>query len=375
LKAITSDAAGSDLGNTRVINLPQGSAVTLAEALQRAFKEMRPGTDVKIIAPGAGPPEPPKTPELRKSLPEREREPREPRQKQISYYQPVSFVQEPEQKQEKQEKKEEKKGVPVTIMAVGNKLIVTSDDPQALALIQELTRLITTTPVGAGDFEVIKLKYANAGGAAKVLDEAFNGVKPGGGRQQQGLPFPFGGGGGPGGFLQQMLGQGGGNRVENITVVADTSTNSLLVKAKPLDMLTIRRLLRDALDTGETESNAVIRTHTILPGIYERGKDGEYRRLLDAATAEIKVDGKVYRKDKDGKKTPLTDDKGEVVRCDGKTYFSLLVYAQVLDVAGVVREVYRESMNNNSRFGFGTGGGGGAFFGGGFNAGGFGNAT
>src|SRR5439155_23042053 len=147
-------------------------------------------------------------PELRKSLPE-PREPREPREKQISYYyqEPISFVQEPEKKPETG-KKEEKKGAPVTITAFGNKLIVTSEDPQALALIQELTRMITTTSANAGDFEVIKLKYTNAVDAARVLDEAFNGVKPGGGRggpQPGGLPFALPGGG-PGGFLGQVLG-------------------------------------------------------------------------------------------------------------------------------------------------------------------------
>src|SRR5262249_37277676 len=85
---------------------------------------------------------------------------------------------------------------------------------------------------------------------------------------------------------------GGGNtpRVERIRVVADTTTNSLLVKANPLDMLTIRLLLTRALDTGETDSKAVIRTWIIGP----------------------------------------------------------LKHAHAVDVASVIREVYRESLNNNT---------------------------
>ena len=38
-----------------------------------------------------------------------------------------------------------------------------------------------------------------------------------------------------------------------IRVVAEPTTNSLLVRAKPLDMLTIRRLVTQTLDTTDVE--------------------------------------------------------------------------------------------------------------------------
>src|SRR5262249_14778823 len=81
---------------------------------------------------------------------------------------------------------------PITITAYGNRLVGTSDDPQALATVQELVKLLTTTPPGEGDFAVIHLKNASAEDVAKVLDEAFNGTKPQSNNQNQG--FPFGGG-------------------------------------------------------------------------------------------------------------------------------------------------------------------------------------
>src|SRR5262245_5405211 len=76
LKAITSDAAVD--GNVRIINLDKGSAATLAEALQRVLKDMRPGTDVKVISPGSAPLEP--------RIPERKGATQELREKEISYY-------------------------------------------------------------------------------------------------------------------------------------------------------------------------------------------------------------------------------------------------------------------------------------------------
>jgi hypothetical protein len=134
---------------------------------------------------------------------------------------------------------------PITITAFGNKLLITSDDPTALQTVQELTKLLTQTTGGEGDFQVIKLKMANAAEAAKVLDGAFNGP-----RQQQ----PQQGEGGRGGpFGPATAAPAAPPREDRIRVVADTATNSLLVRASPLDMMTIRRLLDRAIDTGNSE--------------------------------------------------------------------------------------------------------------------------
>jgi type II secretory pathway component GspD/PulD (secretin) len=170
---------------------------------------------------------------------------------------------------------------PVTITVVGNKLFVSSDDPEVLMLVNELYRLLTQSP-GEGDFKVIKLKNANAQVAAQILDEVFNGPRQtqqgggnrqgggGGNRQGGGGGNPFGGGGGGNPFG----GGGGGNnpaanffgplanqnaqlpatpRQDRIRIVADPNTNMLMVRASPLDMITIRNLLDKAIDTGEVD--------------------------------------------------------------------------------------------------------------------------
>src|SRR5262245_11717672 len=67
---------------------------------------------------------------------------------------------------------------PIILTAFGNRLIVTSEDRAALALVSELVRLLTSNTTAPGDFQIIRLKRANAVDTAKLLDEAFNGAKP-----------------------------------------------------------------------------------------------------------------------------------------------------------------------------------------------------
>jgi type II secretory pathway component GspD/PulD (secretin) len=159
------------------------------------------------------------------------------------------------------EEKPGRKNAPINITVLGNKLIVTSEDPEALDLVQDLVRLYTHAPEGKGDFEIIKLQNASAVDTAKILDEAFNGVKP------PPLPFggnPFFGGGFRGAAAAQAAAQAVQSAAANPTVriVADPATNSLLVRASPLDMLRIRRLL-ESIDADETDSKAAVKPWVI----------------------------------------------------------------------------------------------------------------
>jgi type II secretory pathway component GspD/PulD (secretin) len=245
LKALGEGAGGSQ--NMRIISLDKGSAATLAEALERMLPRLR-QNPVHVIVPGSES----SKPELQ---PAEKREPATKPLKSAAEYpdaQTTLVGQQPSDPRDQPAPKEARPGnpnAPINIMAFGNRLVITSDDPQALALVQELVRLLQT-PGGEGDFEVIKLKNANATDAAKVLDEAFNGTKP---TQQQGI-----------GFFGQFGGRGvappPNPSANRIRVVADASTNSLLVRASPLDMLTIRRLLEKAIDTSETDSKAIVRS-------------------------------------------------------------------------------------------------------------------
>ena len=279
-------AAGG--GNMRIITLGQGSATTLAEALERLLPQMR-KNPVRVIRPGgeSRPPEPPrkeekdktkteekdktKTEEKDKTKTEEKDKTRTGKADERLNEVVVDARADGKQLTDPQEKKappSDKPGradAPVTITAFGNRLIVTSDDPQALALVQELVRLLTHTPGGEGDFEVVKLKNANATEAAKILDEAFNGTR----RQSDGQSSERGGG-----FSSFFSRLGGGQQApaappnpsaNRIRVVADPATNSLLIRASPLDLLTIRRLLDKAIDASDTDSRAVTRTWVVGP--------------------------------------------------------------------------------------------------------------
>jgi type II secretory pathway component GspD/PulD (secretin) len=143
-------------------------------------------------------------------------------------------------------------GAPVTILAAGNRLLVSTDDPQAMAFVLELVRLLTRGPGGDGDFQIIKLKYAGAAEVARILDELYNDT-----------PAP----------ANPSNGQGGGPaasapaapRESRIRVVADPGSNSLLVRARPADLESIHRLLEKAIDAGKTDSSAVLRTWLLPP--------------------------------------------------------------------------------------------------------------
>ena len=259
-------------GNVATIMLDKGSAATLAEALQRLIPQMR-ANPVKVVLPGSD--NPFQQPEQQPKLPSKELKPElESNRQEPNRLQPVMFQ---DGKQPK-EGKDKKESAPISIIAFGNKLVVVSEDQEAIALVRELVRLLTQTQPGEGDFEVLRLKNASAIEAAKILDEAFNGPKAGGPGGGRGGPGGGGGGGMPGiggggligGLVTGALGIGGGGpgqpvRVERIRVVADPATNTLLVKASPLDLLTIRNLLGKALDVGTSDSNAVTKTWMIGP--------------------------------------------------------------------------------------------------------------
>lgn len=158
-----------------------------------------------------------------------------------------------------------RKDAPLKITVLGNRVLLSCEDEDTLNLAQELVRVMTSAPSQEGDFEILRLRNASAPQVAKVLEEAFNGPA-----QQQGA-----GGGGAGGLLGglnpflRFAGLGGAapsNPSPNrIRVVADPTSNTLLVRASPLDMYSIRKLLEKALDSGESDSAAVPKTWVLGP--------------------------------------------------------------------------------------------------------------
>jgi len=281
-------------GSMRIITLEKGSAAMLAEELQRLLPQMR-QNPIKIIdSTGAGEPAAPEKPREKRPLKESSRE----RDRAELYVAQLSDPQENKTTEKKSAKSlPGSPDMPVKIIAAGNKLIVTSDDPDALRLVNEIVRLMTQTQQGEGDFQIIRLKNANAVQTAQVLDELFNGPKDKNPQQNRGGVLGvlsglggFGGRGGGGPFGAGAAAPVVADaRKERIRVVADPGTNALLVKASPIDLLTIRSLLRNAIDVPDSESRAVMRPHTIGP----------------------------------------------------------LKHANAMDIARVIKETYRESINNN----------------------------
>jgi type II secretory pathway component GspD/PulD (secretin) len=196
-------------GGVRIITVERGDAAALAESLQGLLEKMRPNP-VRVIVPGSKPAAGTKPPGAGKT---------------------------------------DKTPPPITLTALGNKLIVTCDDPQVLALVQDLARAITAPQEGG--MEVIRLRHANAIEAARILDEVFNG-RPGAGT--------------------------GARRIERVRIVAEPITNALLIRAAPLDMQTIRRLLTTTVDAEPDRGEAVQRMYFLGP--LRHASAGEVAKVL-----------------------------------------------------------------------------------------------
>jgi hypothetical protein len=224
----------------RVITLEKGSAATLAQALKEQLEKMR-ANPVRVAVPGQKEAPPPRPAKDRPKLPG-------------------------------------KSDSPITITPFGNKLVIASNDMEAMALAEELVRLLTDARPG-DDFEIIPLRHGNALAVARTLDEAFNGP-PGSGLSKQ----PFGQGKQPPGPARP--------RADRVRIVADPTTNALLVKASPLDTLTIRQLLEKALDVpGAEDPVAVLRPFVIGP--LKNARAADVTRILQTLYRDATSTGKL----------------------------------------------------------------------------------
>jgi type II secretion system protein D len=275
IQAIGGDPAAAAAGNMRIINLGEGSAGTIGEAIKQLFQEIRPNNPVRFVDPNRLelPTKPPII-EPKKAAPSKDKD----QSSALPHGQAFTQLVDPQKKEEKKSD-EKKEGAPVIITAFGNKLIVRSDDPKALEEVNTLVRLLLQSNKEGGDFAVIRLQYANAADVAKMLDDIFNPPK-----QQPGMQFPGGGrgpggggfgpgGGGPGGGLMALLQAAQPQQKERVRVIADTATNSILVKASVVDMMTIRSLIKNAIDVNNVDSAGLVKTHVIGPLKYANAAD------------------------------------------------------------------------------------------------------
>ncbi|HEX4591632.1 MAG TPA: secretin N-terminal domain-containing protein, partial [Gemmataceae bacterium] len=247
LKAIDAPTAA---GAVFTVNMEHGSANQMAIILQKALEAR--GTPVKVIStapspvPGTAPAPAPQTPGA--NAPGSPMQPTNPPPA-VTPGSGNGGGDTPDQNPQQPPANPNAK--PVTITAVGNRLIINTDDPQARQYIQEVVRTMTQSG-GDGDFEMIKLNNANATDTARVIDEFFNGPKEGnrGGtvlERLRGGGFP---GGFPGGMQQQN--PSGTTTTPKVRVVADPGSNSLFVRATPLEMVSIRQFAKALDGTDET---------------------------------------------------------------------------------------------------------------------------
>jgi hypothetical protein len=154
---------------------------------------------------------------------------------------------------------------PVTLVAAGDRLLVACDDPQVVALVQQLARLGCILP--QGNATVIRLRHGNAVAAARVLEEVLNG------RSAQ-----------------------EGKRTERARIVADANSNALIVRASALDMAIIKSLLTQTLDmpSARAEGGGV---QTWFLGPLRHARAGDFAKVLrevyqdsKKATVTIAVD-------------------------------------------------------------------------------------
>lgn len=263
LKAI-GEAGGSS--NMQIITVDRGSTATLAAELERMISQTR-GIPVQVIRPvppaGATPPAPNQPAPANGNKEKDGGKPATPA--------PGSGngggdtppqINDPQQ-QPQSSVPANPNAKPLTITAVGNKIILNSEDPATLAYARELVRLLTQPGADGGDFEVIRLKKANATDAARVIDELFNGKQQP--QQQGGGGNPFAGRFNP--FQMQMGGQGGAaaaTATNKVRVVADPSSNTLLVRASPVEMITIKNLIKNSIDADE-DASGTQRAHKVGP--------------------------------------------------------------------------------------------------------------
>jgi len=145
-------------------------------------------------------------------------------------------------------------GSDIVVIEGPNGLIVTSEDPKALAQFESIMRMVADQSATTGEPTVFYLQFIKAAAAAELLDGILTGQSSGGS-----------GGGGGGGLLGSMLGEMGGGLIGNllggggggssssssatplatgeVSIVPDPRLNALIVQANGTDLALVEQLL------------------------------------------------------------------------------------------------------------------------------------
>jgi type II secretion system protein D len=331
-------------GPLRIISVGRKDPADIAKQVERAIKETR-DIPVKIIAPEQPKPAPPKdNGGIRKGGPRADAEAQEEPAVRFTDARPLQNQEKKEapKPQSPEQKPNEQK--PVTISVVGDRLIITCEDPETLNMVHQVARTIIGPGGGTGDFEIIKLKRVSAVDAAKVLDEFFNGPRQ---PTQNPLAALFGGRNMPANIPQVAP------ATNKVRVVADPATNSLLVRASPTD----RRIIHDILsqsEGGADDTDALIKPYIIGPLKNTSANDvanvirdvyREYMSTAPSATIVSGASGFGGQFRRPGRFDPTqqqavtlsvaVDDRSNslIVNCNRSMYEDILALADRLDYA------------------------------------------
>ncbi len=158
---------------------------------------------------------------------------------------------------------------PIVVMEGPSGLIISSDDPEALAEFDNLLRLVADQELLAtGEPVVIYLTNIKAAAAKELLETILSGSASsggGGGDLLGGMAGAMLGGGfgallgGDGGG--DLLGGGGGIASGDYSITADPRLNCLIIKASPLDLVLIEQLI-EVID--QVESPYAIETKGVV---------------------------------------------------------------------------------------------------------------
>jgi hypothetical protein len=182
-------------------------------------------------------------------------------------------------------------------------LVITCDDPKALAEFEQLARLVSEQMmVGTSEPTIFYLKYVTAKSAEELLTSIMAGGSP--------ASSSTGGGGGligsmlgemGGGLVGGLLGLGGGSSASStssvsggmatgeVSITADPRLNSLLVTANPIDLDMVESLLK-IID--KEDSPLVIETQGVprlIPVVY--GSAEEIAEIVKTAFADKLTQG------------------------------------------------------------------------------------
>ena len=197
-------------------------------------------------------------------------------------------------------------------------LVVTCDDPKALAEFEQLVRLVTEQLLNvSGEPTVFYLKYITAKSADELIRSILSGEASGGGSS----------GGGGGGLLGSMLGEVGGGLVGGLLGLGGSGGGSSATSST----------VTGGMATGEIKMTADPRLNCLM--VTANAAD------LDLIEQLLKI---IDRED-----SPIR------IETQGRPQMIQIVYNDVEEIATIVKQVFADRISQTASAGGGGGGGGG----------------